>query len=861
MSAILSGHKALESFEDCWIERPIMARFEMAAAFYAEKIAVDDGNLRLTYSEMRSAVHHLAHRIEQVAPLGTPIGILLSNGALFPAAMLACLAAGRICVPIDLSYPNERNEQIVRDAGTAALIVHGKIENSHVAPVGLPRLDITESLYARGQQFSAFAPANCPAIVLYTSGSTGRPKGICNDQRAISQRVAQFTKTCHLNNADRFILLSSPSTIAGMRDTFAALLNGATLYIADPHVVGISGIIRTLQEKEITVCYAVPALLRALLTLPGAKRACHALRILRLGGDIVLASDIVLWQRFLDDSCRLLIGYGSTEVPTAFQWFVPNDWTIEGSRVPIGYAQPGISITLVNDDGNPAMAGETGELVLECPYLALGNWQNGRLMPGAFRTSLDDPAMRIVHTGDLVRLSEDGLAEFVGRKDRVIKVRGKHVDLVEIEEVLRSCDDITDTAIVWRADDQNPALVAYVVSDSSETRFLVERLHAVVAARLPGHMRPTQFQVVDAIPRLPNLKPDVQALASFEAVSLAALESKHAYSAELSKDSAAPSRIGLAVEKAWADVLDRHSFVANLPWDQAGGDSLKALRLWFLIEEALDKTLPLDELESSATPRELIAAIEKLFDTRSTIVVSGQDVRPLVFLMPPFGGDTPSVARFRAAFGGKLRFVVPHYLSWREMCRAGARFDLIVDDVLAQVVAKLGKNECILAGYSFGGFVAWDVARRLMETGHRVAFVGLIDARRQDLLDLPKRRGIAKLRLTVIRLLIDKSAFRMLQAAGNLAMLLPGRTAFWFHSRLIEQLRTYALRNSDTKPVHMPVTLFRSDEHSLNLPDYGWGGLCAKLDIIPIGGSHASILEPPYRALLCKRFMEAIQCA
>ena len=348
-----------------------MARFEITAALYPNKIAVDDGTSRLTYSELRSVAQHLAHRIETVASPGRPIGILLPNGALFPAATLACLAVGRICVPIDLSYPEERNEQIVREACLAAVIVDGEIETSRIAPVSLPHLDITASLGANGNQAIAFAPANCPAIILYTSGSSGLPKGICNDQRAISQRVAQFTNTCHLHAADRFILLSSPGTIAGIRDTFAALLNGATLYIADPHRVGMSGIMRVLQDKQITICYAVPALFRALLTLPDARQACRHLRIVRLGGDQALASDVVLWQRLLAKSCRLLIGFGSTEVPTAFQWFVPKDWTTEAPRVPIGYPQPGISIELINDDGKPATAGEYGELVLEeslsCP--------------------------------------------------------------------------------------------------------------------------------------------------------------------------------------------------------------------------------------------------------------------------------------------------------------------------------------------------------------------------------------------------------------------------------------------------------------------------------------------------------------
>jgi thioesterase domain-containing protein/non-ribosomal peptide synthetase component E (peptide arylation enzyme)/acyl carrier protein len=768
----------------------------------------------------------------------------------------------------------------VREAGLAAVIIDGRIETPPLVPTSLPHLDITASIGAVDDQIIALAPANCPAIVLYTSGSTRRPKGICNAQCAISQRVAQYTNTCHLNAADRFILLSSPGTIAGIRDTFAALLNGATLYIADPRKVGMNGIIRMLQDKQITVCYAVPALFRELLTLPDAKQICRHLRIIRLGGDKVLVSDIILWQRLLAESCRLLIGYGSTEAPTAFQWFVPNDWKADGPRVPIGYALPSASIALVNDDGKPAMVGESATLVYKSPYLALGIWQNGRLQPGDFLTSPDDKSVRILHVDDLIRLREDGLAEFVGRKDQVIKIRGQRVDLVEVEEVLRSCDNIADAVVCLRGDDHHPALVAYVVSNASDTQSFAERLKLAVAARLPAYMRPAEIFFLDAIPRLPSLKPDVQALAKLDKVSPIIFGNEPARGMDLSKNGTESYRISDAVEKAWTEVLDRNSFAANLQWDQAGGDSLRALRLWFLIEEALDKRLPLDALDSNTTPRDLIAAIEKLFTTLSLPVVPASDVRPLVFLMPAFEGDSPALVRLRAAFEGKIRFAVAHYPSWREMIHAEGRFDLIIDAVVAQVVATCGENDCLLAGYSFGGFVAWETARRLTESGRHVTFVGLIDSRRADLVNSPKSQSIlakvgrmlrsmyANSRAahvivlrSLIRRLIGMPALPILHAMGNLAMLLPAQAAYTFHANLIAEWRLRALRKSEIKPLRVTVTLFRSDEYLSISPDFGWGALCAKLDVVSIGGSHLSLLEPPYRALLCERFLEAVQLA
>ena len=88
------------------------------------------------------------------------------------------------------------------------------------------------------------------------------------------------------------------------------------------------------------------------------------------------------------------------------------------------------------------------------------------------------------------------------------------------------------------------------------------------------------------------------------------------------------------------------------------------------------------------------------------------------------------LARLRAALEGKIRFVVIQYPGWREMLAAGAGFDVLVDATVSQIQTECGEDDFyLLAGYSFGGFVAWEAARRLVEYGHRVSFLGLIDTR------------------------------------------------------------------------------------------------------------------------------------
>src|SRR5215471_10678721 len=181
-----------EPFTAAAVERPIWARFAAIAVENAERLAIDDGARRFRYGELKRAVHRLASRIEAVVPAGKPVGVLLANGALFPVAALACLALGRPYVAVDLKYPAARNQDVMREAGLAAVILDPADAAASALAGSLPRIDIVAAVAGSAEAALSPAPADGPAVILYTSGSTGRPKGICNDQRALLQRVAQF---------------------------------------------------------------------------------------------------------------------------------------------------------------------------------------------------------------------------------------------------------------------------------------------------------------------------------------------------------------------------------------------------------------------------------------------------------------------------------------------------------------------------------------------------------------------------------------------------------------------------------------------------------------------------------------------
>lgn len=892
-------------FEEDWLERPIFSRFQWIAARYADRCAVADYSQRLSYAELQHQVHALAQRIASTCPHGFPVGILLPHNATFPIAALACLAAGRAYVPIDLKYPQARIEAIVREGKLGGVVLQGDPAIAAYLPADVARIQLSsrsEETDRSEIELETESYADDLAVILYTSGSTGKPKGICNNQRAILQRVVEATNSCHIHRDDRILLLSSPGTIAGEREMFAALLNGATLHITDPQIDGVHRILETIERAGITLCYAVPSLLRMLLRLPHARQAFGNMRVVRIGGDVTLSTDLALFREITPPSCRFFASFSSTETPAVFQWFVPHDWQTSGPRVPIGFPRPGIEFAVMGEGEQPVPPGEVGELWVRSRYLAVGQWQEGCLVSGPFQTDPTDPAMRILRTGDLVKQRADGLWELFGRKDRQIKIRGQRIDAGEVEAALRSCANVNDVAVIARRKgEETIALAAFVAlagaaPDRRDMHSYSQQIFKqALQRRVPAYMHPADIRIVEAIPQLAGFKPDIRALELLDR-QLQEAESQKKIQTSISSQSSSlstPLRDSLGehdairntVKHAWSTVLNEKSFLADQPWDEADGDSLKAMELWFYIEDRLGFKLPLDAVEENTTPSGLIAALRsyqaitraKMSEGQQTSThpafaadANGADV-PLVFLFAGIQDDDPALARFRAVFDKQVRFKLIDYPPWRDTAAADGNFSSIVDHVIKKIYAEPACEIYRVAGYSFGGVIAFEVAQRLLSDGRRVDFLGLIDTRRWDLTasmqathfhrfldELPNWR--ADWLKSGIAALIRQRQFSLLGSIEKLLMKRPNKVAFWFKRRMTRELRYQAFLQWRPMPLPVRTGLFLSEDRWPGEPqDYGWGEICQPLHHVAIGGDHSTVIQSPHREKLCAALLSSLR--
>lgn len=846
-----SADVQFERFEESWIERPIFERFEYIVARHGNKIAVDDGVRRLTYREVMRACKHLASRIDAQVPPQAPVGVMLPNCALVPIAALACLAVGRPFVPLDLHYPTARNEKIMAESGMKALLVdHAGMEMAKLG-VDIPQIDITTA-YDSGIENTNIADASDPAIITYTSGSTGRPKGVCVDQQSITFNVADFTNSCRLNVDDRIILLSSASLLISYWSIFGALLNGGTIFIADPRRIGINGVLRRFHEGRITICLIVPALLRSLINSSDAKSALGELRVIQLGGETVYVRDVENARAALASTCQIQIGYGSTEAAGLIcKWFVPPGWNADGPRVPCGYPLSGHSIWVAQE--NRTSLGR-GELLIKSRYIALGLWQDGSLQQGPFEQDPIDPSVRILRTGDLVQLGEDGLVEIIGRKDRQVKIGGLRVNPREIEDTLCRCSNVAEAAVVARDDDEGvTALVAYVVPIQPAVASFLADLKAAIASQLPRHSHPAHIHLVSKIPLLPNFKPDVIALAA-----LAAPFKDEARRAAFRAPSDDRERELLAI---WQEVLKLPTLGIDDDFFELGGTSLQALMMFARIETRLGCSLSPTTIVRAPTIARLAEFIRATTD----------------------GAASPSLVPLRTSGAGPPLFLVhnlyPFVVYYRHllsdlncdrpvfglqpppldgMHRIARTIESMAADYVRQIRRVQPYGPYFLAGHSFGGRVSFEIAQQLVAEGDRVSFLGLIDtilgdegvpswaskamwiARHSD--------GFQDLLFREARLVRSTVSMRQFDLWARLGRPVPyERQPGYFNWLYVRANRDHML-----KPYRGHITVFSSAGNSERQRAFWTPLACGGLTVLEVPASHDDMVLPPHSKLLAE---------
>ncbi|HEX4959209.1 MAG TPA: amino acid adenylation domain-containing protein, partial [Thermoanaerobaculia bacterium] len=472
---------------------PVHLRFAARARQAPAAPAVVTAGATVAYGELDARANRLAHRLRAlgVGP-EVPVAVALERSPEQIVALLAVLKAGGVYVPVDPQYPRERRELMLADCGAKLLVGHQEVPGVALVPPGAGE----EGGWSDAGPAVPIHPGML-AYVIYTSGSTGRPTGVGVPHGELARHAAAMVRLYRLTAADRVLYFGSPSFDAALDHVLPVLAVGAGVVLRGAEAWGADELARYSEELGLTVV-DLPTAVWHLWAQEGGRLAAAppALRLVMAGGEEMLFEAVRQWRRTPLAGVRLLNGYGPTEaVITATAHEVTGGPDEEGT-VPIGAPLPGRSAHVLNAAGEPAPLGVPGELclggVLARGYLRDPARTAARFVPDPF----GPPGARLYRTGDLSRRRPDGLLEFLGRRDRQVKLRGFRIELGEVESALLSHPQVREAAVLAvPGADGDRRLAAYVAATGGG-RPDAAGLQAHLAARLPAYMIPAAFVVL-----------------------------------------------------------------------------------------------------------------------------------------------------------------------------------------------------------------------------------------------------------------------------------------------------------------------------------------------------------------------------
>ena len=693
------------------IEGSIPERFRMVARTHANRPAVSEGGRAVTYAELETLANAAAGVFaERLAERSGPVALFARPGASLFAAMLGTLASGRSYVPLDPALPDARLLPILADLDAATLVAESSsLERARtLAPEGLPVLAL-EAVTEGPPPAALPAPPPSPgdlAYVLFTSGSTGRPKGVMQTHRNLLHNIWKLTSGLAITPEDRWTLLTSPSFGASVSGIYGALLNGACVCPFSLAGDGLRRLPEFLEREGITIYHSVPSVFRSLSSTLDGRADLARLRMIKLGGESVLASDLDLFRSRFARPCVFHVGLGSTEVPVVRQWFATHDTPWPGGT-PLGYAVDETEVVLLGEDGTPRIGLDEGEIGVIAPTLPSGYWKDPERTAATFVPAPGRPDLRMFRTGDLGRMLPDGCLLYAGRRDSRLKIRGQRVDTIDVEAALSRVPGVREAAVDGRGPAGRVRLAAWVAGGPGP-----EALRRALARELPAAMIPATFVRVNALPRTATGKVD-----------RAALPEPGRARPELEVEFREPSGAReTAVAEAFALVLGIDRVGADDDFFELGGDSLSAVEILTITSERLGVELTAADLIESPTPAGL-AARGGVAPPGNLVRLRDGEGRP-VFVVPGGAGDDEDLfaaRRLARVTGGGAPFFA---------LRSGPAPHPPAEDLAARYVREIratGPGPYALVGDCMGGILAFAMARRLREEGESVRLLALLD--------------------------------------------------------------------------------------------------------------------------------------
>lgn len=789
-----------------------------------EHPAVEFADTTLDYATTIDRARRLAsHLVSLGVKKETRVAFCLDRSEELPIVMLGIQFAGAAFVPLDPTHPAARTNTILESANPTVVLTTSDL----AARIPLPNDaeivcidEVSDSIDASKPIDVVHPDPSQLAYLIYTSGSTGKPKGVAIEHRALANLLASMAENPGLAEDDRLLAVTTPSFDISILELLLPLYTGGTVVVASRETtLDPAALQSALRDRRISVMQATPATWHGLVS--SGWEGDPDLRVL-CGGE---AFPPDLAASLLERAKSVHNVYGPTETTI---WSAVHHVTEPAKeRVPIGTPIEDTELYVATSSGRLVPAGVTGELLIGGDGLARGYVGAAGLTDERFVPHPLADGRLVYRTGDLARVRSDGTFECLGRLDDQVKVRGFRIELAEIELALREHPAVLDAAaVVARTEDaMDQRIVAYAVPVSGATVPPAKELREHLAKTLPAFMLPSSFVVLSALPRTPNNKIDRKMLRP----------------PEPSRTPEAPTQpprndLELRIATVWTEMLGIDEVGIDDRFFDLGGHSLNAVAMISKLRESLGANVPVAEFferptiaalaeqlgsEVAPAPHASVVPLVRRGEGTPLFCVCGlhiyQDLARALFpSRPVYGVLSPTEIEFLADSNPETLPSV----------------EALASEYLDAIRRERPHGPYTFAGVSFGGLLAYEVARQAVAAGEEVQCVVLLDAILERAIRRPASKKLATRVIEALRRHRPKPGDTVDTMSELRSETYDARARAYETSMPSYDGNVLVIRARDNEDIGYPI-----DE------DLGWGpSVDGKLEIHEVPGGHLGIL-------------------
>jgi len=840
------------------------------------KVAIKHKKVTYTYQAVNEISNQLARYLTQqgVVP-GDIVGVAVNRSPEMVILLLAVIKAGAAYLPIDIKFPADRIDYMLNDAGVKAMITlrEFKAQYQNTYKVICIEDALTESADYDKTDFEAVINADSLAYILYTSGSTGKPKGVAVKHIGLVNLLLSVQKEPGMTADDVILHTTTISFDIAELEIYLPLICGGLLVIADADAVKDGRALLELAIAEnISIMQGTPFMWRTMLEVGWTPR----LPIKIFCGGEAMTKDLA--QKLIPRCNELWNMYGPTETTI---YSIIKKVSADDEVITIGHPIDETLVYILDEQLNQVPHGEVGEIYIAGTGVAEGYMNRPDLTEERF---IDDkfantPGTKMYKTGDLGKYLPDGEILCLGRIDHQIKIRGYRIETEEIEFQLKQLNDIKEALIVLHEDKLgNQHLVAYVVpqtlADVSDEPKVIDAWKRALGKKLPEYMVPATYMLIDAIPLMPNGKVDRKSLPEPVMNKYVSNDYEEAHT-ETQKKLQDIALKTIAVDKIGI----------NDNFFDLGVNSLMAVLMMVQVENVFGKRLPLSVLFNFPTIKYLSAmlddpTVQAPYKTLVPIKTEGNKIP--VYVIHGIGLNLLNVYHMVSALGPDQ----PVY----GIQSIGLDGTMKVPDTLEEVAAfyikEMLENDPVgpyaLAGYSFGGYIAYEMGKQLKAMGKEVKMLAMFDTNLQiptHQFSLPQKLSIKFLRQ------FKKAAYRVYTAVAHpitLARFLKDNNNARFKTFLhkIGVIENYdrdnmpvfmqeianklndALFTYKFEPYHICIDIFKAGTRMYYIDDpkyLGWKNYALEgIDVHVVPGDHKDMFDGENSKVLAEIFQRRL---